>query len=155
MSHKPVALLSGIPLLSHMVMTATYTDLPEPELVQPIILAVSATLSSSLLQGSSLSVMSPHLLGSMDYLQARLVGLQVHPPGQAARVLEDTWHMQCWEHQRGVCGSEGNDMHAVKHGKCTGGDIQLWVVVVCMCVAGMAVAASGWQCVRDPARTRL
>ena len=29
------------------------------------------------------------------------------------------------EHQRGVCGSEGNGVHAVEHGKCTGGDIRL------------------------------
>ena len=50
-------------------MTTTYTDLPEPELVEPVVCAVSAALSSPLLQGSSSSVMSPHPLGSMDDLE--------------------------------------------------------------------------------------
>ena len=70
---------------------------------------------------------------------------------QAPRVLEDTWHMQCWEHQRGVCGGEGDGAHAVEHGECARG-IRLWVIV--MWVSGL-VAASGWQRVREQVRTRL
>ena len=41
---KPIALPLGISLLLHMVTTAAYTNLPKPELVQPV-RAVSAVFS--------------------------------------------------------------------------------------------------------------
>jgi len=66
---KPKTLTSGIPSLSHTVTTATQTDLPEPVVVQNVIRAVSAALSSPSSQGSGSSPMSPRPLGSLDDLE--------------------------------------------------------------------------------------
>ena len=94
---------------------------------------------------------SPHLLGSMDNLEP--FHDPFYKPGWSgsqsihqATLPPEFWKTldTCDVRSTGEgCVNKSNGMHAVKHGECAMGDVQLQVVAVWVCAVGMAVAASG------------